>query len=84
MLETITVTLPADLEPAFKDALQEEGVSPNEFVSAAVKEYLFMRRFRLLRERMVVQAQAQGIYTDQDVFERVLCEPAKSGLDARS
>lgn len=71
MLETITVTLPQELEPAFKDAVQEEGVSPNEFVSATVKEYLFMRRFRLLRERMIVQAQAQGIYTDQDVFERV-------------
>lgn len=84
MLETITVTLPQELEPAFKDAIQEEGVSPNEFVSAAVKEYLFMRQFRLLRERMVMQAQAQGIYTDQDVFERVLCEPAKSGLDAPS
>lgn len=71
MLETITVTLPQELEPAFKDAIQEEGVSPNEFVSAAVKEYLFIRQFRLLRERMIVQAQARGIYTDQDVFERV-------------
>ncbi|KAA0230948.1 hypothetical protein EDS67_04365 [candidate division KSB1 bacterium] len=71
MLETITVTLPADLEPAFNDAIKEEGISPNEFVSVAVKEYLFLRRFRLLRERMVMQAQAQGIYTDQDVFKRV-------------
>ncbi len=61
MFETITVTLPADLEPAFKDAIQEEGISPSEFVGVAVKEYLFLRRFRLLRERMIVQAQAQGI-----------------------
>ena len=36
-----------------------------------IKEYLFFRRFRLLRERMVPKAQARGIYTDQDVFERV-------------
>jgi hypothetical protein len=32
----------------------------------------FFRRFRLLRERMIARAQAQGIYTDQDVFDRVL------------
>jgi len=25
----------------------------------------------LLRERMIPKAQAQGIYTDQDVFDRV-------------
>jgi len=31
----------------------------------------FERRFRQLRQRMMAAAQAQGIYTDEDVFNRV-------------
>jgi hypothetical protein len=37
----------------------------------AIKMYLFLRRFWLLRERMIPKAQAQGIFTDQDVFDCV-------------
>ncbi len=71
MQQTITVTLPEETKFALDDATRQEGVSPSELIGEAVKEYLFFRRFRLLRERMIPQAQAQGIYTDQDVFERV-------------
>jgi len=69
--ETITITLPAEIRSALDDLVRREGISPGELVAAAVKEYLFVRQFRLLRERMLSQAQAQGICTDQDVFERV-------------
>ncbi len=71
MPEEISITLPANLALEFKNALQEEGITPSEFVSAALKEYLFVRRFRMLRERMIKQVQAQGICADQDVFDRV-------------
>jgi hypothetical protein len=50
---------------------RREGASLNELVIKAIEEYLFAHQFRLLRERMVPKAQEQGIYTDQDVFERV-------------
>ncbi|MCG3158600.1 MAG: hypothetical protein DKINENOH_05244 [bacterium] len=50
---------------------RNEGITPSEFVSAALEEYLFVRRFRMLRERMIKQVQAQGICADQDVFDRV-------------
>jgi len=71
MQETITITLPEETKLALDYATHQEGISPSELVGEAVKEYLFFRRFRLLRERMIPEAQAQGIYTDQDVFERV-------------
>ena len=71
MQETITITLPEETRLVLDDVRREEGVSLSELVSEAIKEYLFFRRFRLLRERMISKAQAQGIYTDQDVFERV-------------
>ena len=71
MQQTITVTLHEETKFALDDATRQEGISPSELIGEAVKEYLFFRRFRLLRERMIPQAQAQGVYTDQDVFERV-------------
>ena len=71
MQETITVTLPAEIRPAVDEATQEEGISTDELVAEALREYLLFRRFQLLRERMVPAAQAQGILTDQDVFDRV-------------
>jgi metal-responsive CopG/Arc/MetJ family transcriptional regulator len=71
MQETITITLPAQIKPALDEVRQREGTSLNELVTKAIEEYLFARQFRLLRERMVPKAQEQGIYTDQDVFERV-------------
>ena len=71
MEDTMTIRLTAKVKSDLVNVGQEEGISPNELISTAVEEYLFFRRFRLLRERMVAKAQAQGIYTDQDVFELV-------------
>ena len=71
MAETITITLPQEIRSALEEATRKEGLSSNEIISEAIKEYFFFRRLRLLRERMIVTAQAQGIYTEQDVFDRV-------------
>ena len=46
-------------------------ISPDELIGQALREHLFLRQFRLLRERMTPRAKAQGIVTDQDVFDRV-------------
>jgi hypothetical protein len=59
------------IKPALDEMGQREGASLDELITRAIEEYLFAHRFRLLRERMSSRAQEQGIYTDQDVFERV-------------
>ena len=71
MQETITLTLPKDIRSALDDLTRREGISLNDLIFEAVKMYLFLRQFRLLRERMIPKARAQGIFTDQDVFDRV-------------
>jgi metal-responsive CopG/Arc/MetJ family transcriptional regulator len=50
---------------------REEGVSRSDVLRQSLEDFLFARRFRRLRQRMMATAQAQGIYTDQDVFDRV-------------
>ena len=67
MRETLSIS--EETKAALDDATREEGVSTNELIDVALKDYLFVRRFRNLREPMM--AQASETYTDQDVFERV-------------
>ena len=71
MQEQITVLVPSELKVALEQLTRSAGASSDELVGEAIKQYLFVRRFRTLRERMAPTARAQGIVTDQDVFDRV-------------
>ena len=71
MAETITVALPAEVMQAVGELSKKEGVSPDEVVGRAIKQHVFLRQFRSLRERMLAKAKPQGIVTDQDVFDRI-------------
>ena len=71
MTETLKVSLPENIRAELEKLTQEEGLSAGEILREALREYLFIRRFRSLRARMMAKAQAQGIYTDEDVFGRV-------------
>ena len=70
-MQPITVTLPAEVRQALDELSRKEGVSTDEVVGRAVKQHLFLRQFRSLRERLSAKARNQGIATDQDVFDRV-------------
>lgn len=69
MSKTIIIDLPEETKAALDAAIREEGVSQNELIERALKDYLFIRQFRNLREQLM--AQAPETYTDQDVFDRV-------------
>jgi predicted transcriptional regulator len=68
MSQTITISLPDDTKDALDNAATEEGLSESALVEKAVSDYLFIRRFRSLRERMMSQGKN---LTDQDVFDLV-------------
>jgi metal-responsive CopG/Arc/MetJ family transcriptional regulator len=69
MSETVVIDLPEETKAALDAAIQEEGISQNELIERALKDYLFIRQFRSLREQLM--AQATETYTDQDIFDRV-------------
>jgi len=71
MQKNITINLPAKIRSAMDEVTKEDGVSVDELIREAITEYLYFRRLRSLRERMIAKAQSQGLYTDQDVFEQV-------------
>lgn len=71
MRETMTISLPPKIKSELDRAVHEEGLSRSDIVRESLRQYLFLRKFRALRAKMVTKAQAQGIYTDEDVFDRV-------------
>ena len=68
MSQMITISLPDETKSALDDAANEEGLSENALVEKALSDYLFIRRFRNLRERLISQGKD---LTDQDVFDLV-------------
>ena len=68
---SITVSVSAEVKDALDDMAHQQGVPTTEVVGQAIRDHLFLKQFRLLRERMSAQAKSQGIVTDEDVFDRV-------------
>lgn len=71
MRATITLSLPKEMKRDLDRACADEGLSRSDLVRASLRDYLYVRRFRGLRARMVAKAQSRGIHTDEDVFDKV-------------
>ncbi len=71
MRETVTISLPQSVRRELDKVAKEEGVSRSDVLRQSLEDFLFVRRFRRLRLRMMASAQAEGVYTDGDVFTRV-------------
>jgi len=71
MQEIITLTLPADVKASLEARSKVEEISSTELIERAVREYLLVRQFRSLRDKMLKKADLQGGYTDEEIFEMV-------------
>jgi len=71
MRSTITLSVPEEMKSEIETLSRADGVSRSDIVRESLRDYLFVRRFRSMRKSMTSKASASGIYTDQDVFDRV-------------
>lgn len=71
MRESISISLPEALKAELDAYTRAEGISRSDLVREAVREYLFTRRLQALRQELMPYAEAQGIYTDEDVFREL-------------
>jgi len=71
MRTTMTVSLPEKIKLELDRTAEADGVSRSDLVRESLSDYLFVRKFRALRKTMVPKAAQNGVYTDQDVFDRV-------------
>ncbi len=69
MKKTSTVTT-VRLRPTVLKMLNvfvKKGMSKSNIINEAVRTYLLRKEFEEIRARLVPQARARGIYTDEDV-----------------
>ena len=71
MKDSLTVTLPPDINSELDALVKRTGKSRSAVVREAVRRQISLERFRALREKLVPKAQARGLYTDDDVFKLV-------------
>ena len=71
MRATITVSIPQELKRELDELTGREGLTRSDVVRESLKSFLTTRRFRQLRLKLTAEAKAKGIFTDQDVFDRV-------------
>jgi len=69
--KAVTVSLPEPLTEELDLVSQEAGTSRSEIVREALKRYFALREYRALRAQLVIEAEAKGIVTDEDVFNLV-------------
>lgn len=71
MRESISIRLPEDTMEALDRLAETDGVTRSDVVRNALTDYMFVRRLRKLRSRLLPFAEAHGVYTDEDVFRNV-------------
>jgi len=51
--------------------MKEEGITRSDVIRESLKDYIYFRKLKKLRNKMIIKAQKNGIFTDQDVFDTV-------------
>jgi len=69
MRQTLTIRLPDDLRKELQKISQEESKPMSDLVRESLQRYVSIYKFRRLRNKVLPFAEAQGILTDEDVFE---------------
>jgi predicted transcriptional regulator len=67
----ITIRLDPRLEELLEQVCRQTGRSRSDVVRDALRRQLTLQLFEEARRKMIPFAEAQGIYTDEDVFKIV-------------
>ena len=65
----VTIRLDPELEELLDKVCRETGRSRSDVVRDALRRQLTLQLFEEARRRMIPFAEAQGIFTDEDVFK---------------
>ena len=71
MRESISISLPEDVKTELDRFTERRGITRSDAVREALSDYLFIQKLRDLRRRLMPEAEAQGVFTDEDVFRLV-------------
>lgn len=71
MRSTTTISLPAKLQREVARAARRNQMTLSEYIRRAIQDKLWEDAFDETRRKLIPQAQAMGVYTDEDVFKRI-------------
>jgi len=71
MSQSMTIRIPDDLRKQLLKISKAEGKPVSDIVRESLKRYLTLYEFERLRAKTIPYAEAQGIYTDEDVFKLI-------------
>ena len=69
MSSTITIRLPDDLRRELETICKAENKPLSDVVRESLRRYVAIQQFRRLRKKVLPFAEAQGLLTDEDIFE---------------
>lgn len=68
-MDTLTIRLPEELKADLKKISESEDKPVSDIVRESLRRYIAVTKFRALRRRVLPFAEAQGLMTDEDIFE---------------
>ena len=70
-MATITLRIPDSMNAVLDRQSAVQGVSKSDLAREALRRFLAVTEFRAIRAKLIPLAEAQGIHTDENVFERL-------------
>jgi len=71
MEKIITIRIPFELDNELVRISKEQDRPVSSLVRESLKQYIKIYRFRRLREKLMPFAEAQGLLTDEDIYEKI-------------
>ena len=71
MRDTVTLSLPQGVRSKLDRIASAEGVSRSDIIRESLRDLLWSRELKGLRRRLQAKARRRGIFSDEDVFDRV-------------
>jgi len=71
MEKIITIRIPDELDNELIRISKEQDRPVSSLVRDSLKQYIKIYRFRRLREKLMPFAEAQGLLTDEDIYEKI-------------
>ena len=68
-MTTLTIRIPDTLRRELKTLSRSENKAVSDIVRESIRRHVALERFRSLRSHVLPFAEAQGILTDDDVFQ---------------
>lgn len=68
-MSTLTIRIDEKLRRELEKIGKESHLPLSDIVRDSLRRYVAVRQFYALRKKLVPLAQAQGFYTDEDIFK---------------